>query len=294
MSISHRLALPVLGALVLGLGCEQTPPKPPFTAAQHALLFPIDTGDTHQLGKRVESSSRTDSITCEGCHGRGEEFAAYNCLNCHGETSTTQIAAAHALVPLFDADTEACYQCHRDGKRGVHIEPPPPPGHDAGPEPEVPSHAFPYTAGTAHSPDDDPNNADDYMDRANAQGKSHCGACHASTANLMETLCADCHSDDEPAPETLHTGRLRAAYDTIADCKLCHWTTPLPSSLSMEAHDAVSCTDHYGSQCFTCHNQETLQGSPYEWAIDFAMPAAPVACAPCHAGDAREYPAPCN
>lgn len=294
MPIFRRTALLALCSVALAASC--TPPAPPpntFDEADHEPYFPIGVGAVHQMGKAVQGSPRTTSITCEGCHGGGEEFAQFYCLNCHG-TVDGQIESAHSLVDKFERDVEACYACHKDGKRGVHIEPPPEPGVDAGPVSSHDVDAFPYSAGTPHGPDDDASNPDDYMDRAVAQGETHCSACHASSSDLAQTRCAECHEADEPATETLHTGRLRAAFDDEPDCKKCHWTTPLPSELDLDTHDAASCTDHFGAQCFGCHDPEARQGEPKVWAIDFSVGAEPVECAPCHAGEPRDYPSPCN
>ena len=57
---------------------------------------------------------------------------------------------------------------------------------------------------------------------------------------------------------------------------------------------AASCTDHFGAQCFGCHDEDARQGQPKTWAIDFGFAAEPVECAPCHSGDPRQYPSPCN
>ena len=292
------------GSPLLSAGCPAPPPPPrEFTATDHLRYFPIGVGTTHELGKAVTGSPVTETITCDACHSGSERYAQFNCLNCHGTTPGT-LEAGHELVDGFERDSDACFACHVDGKRGVHIEPPPPPppepepGVDAGPPPPPATDHdrddFPYSAGTAHPPENDPANPDDYMDRAEAQGLSHCTACHADGADRSLTRCAECHADDDPAADTLHTGRLSTAFNTVTDCKECHWTTPLPSELSMDAHDAASCTDHFGAQCFGCHDEDARQGQPKTWAIDFGFAAEPVECAPCHSGDPRQYPSPCN
>ncbi|MBI1945629.1 MAG: hypothetical protein HYS27_08030 [Deltaproteobacteria bacterium] len=299
MLIRACLVVLVLGAPLLVAGCPApTPPPNVFTPNEHLRYFPIGPGATHELDKAVEGSPVTETITCDACHSGSARFAEFNCLNCHGTTAGT-LEAGHELVNGFERDSDKCYRCHEDGRRGVHIEPPAPPppepepGVDAGPPPPPPetdhdNDDFPYSEGTPHGPD----NAA-YMGRAEAQGLSHCAACHADGANRTLTRCAECHAYDDPATDTLHTGRLSNAYDAVNDCKECHWTTPLPSELSMANHDNASCTDHFGAQCFDCHDQDARQGQPKTWAIDFGFAAEPVACTACH-GQARDYPAPCD
>lgn len=293
MPIIRFAVVLAVAALALASTCSDPPLTRGFTAADHEVYFPIGPGAVHELDKAVAGSPVAATITCDGCHGGGDRFAEYYCLNCHG-TITGQLEGAHALVDKYERDVEACFACHPDGKRGVHIDPPPEPGVDAGPVSNHNTDAFPYSAGTAHAPDNDPANPDDYMDRADGQGLTHCTACHASSSDLTLTRCAECHEEDSPGADTLHTGRLTVAFDAVPDCKQCHWTTPLPSELDLANHDADSCTDHFGAQCFGCHDPEQLQGQPKEWAIDFSVDAAPVECQPCHTGEPRSYPQPCN
>ena len=288
MSIPSRLLTPSLAALALAMGCPASTPEYEFSWQQHQLLFPIGPGENHEMGKPVEGSPRTETITCEGCHGGGDQFAQYYCLNCHGVTTGT-LESGHALVPQFEREVEACYRCHARGQRGVEIEIPPEQGVDAGPAPETPAHAFPVGDGTAHGPDNE-----GYMAAVEGQGKTHCNACHASTADLSQTLCAECHNAGDPTAESLHTGIAAGGYNAVSDCKQCHWTTPLPNMLHMSSHDNASCTSHFGAQCMGCHDAEARQGQPYSWGIDSDMGGEPVECAPCHAGDPRNYPQPCN
>ncbi len=287
-----------LATLALAAACPPaTPPPAEFTANEHLPYFPINAGTTHELGKAVVGSPITETITCDACHSGAERFADFNCLNCHGTTAGS-LETAHDLVPGYRRDSDRCYRCHDDGQRGVHIEPPDPepdpePGVDAGPAPVGSDHDrddFPYSNGTPHGPD-----SLRYMERANADGLTHCTACHASGANRTQTRCNECHAADNPPADELHTGSvLSGGFDDVADCKECHWTTPLPAALSMDTHDTVSCTNHFGARCFHCHDQEARQGAPKTWAIDFAPGGEPVECAPCHAGDPRSYPQPCD
>ena len=293
MSLRHLTLALTVASGSLAAGCPATPPQNVFTAAQHQNYFPIDVGAMHELGKPVVGGA-SETITCDGCHGGGTVFAEYYCLNCHGTVAGT-LEDAHALVDAFERDSHACFACHSDGLRGTHIEPPPPPpepGVDAGPPAyDHDTDAFPISSGTPHSPD----SAGDYIGRATEQGLTHCTACHASSTDRTLTRCAECHASDEPSASSVHpAGVVRTAFDAVDDCKQCHWTTPTPSALSKANHDAASCMDHFGARCFNCHDQEQLQGQPKEWAIDFTMGASPVECNPCHTGEPRPYPQPCN
>ncbi|MCC7074462.1 MAG: hypothetical protein IT383_24360 [Deltaproteobacteria bacterium] len=286
----------LLSSFSLSVACPPaTPPDPEFTANDHLPYFPINAGATHELGKAVVGSPVTETISCDGCHSTAARIGDFNCLNCHGTTAGT-LEAAHELINGFVRDSDRCYRCHDDGQRGVHIDPPPPepePGVDAGPPPATSDHDrddFPYSNGTPHGPD-----SLQYMDRASADGFTHCTACHTSGADRSATRCNECHATDDPPAETLHTGLvLNGGFTDVDDCKECHWTTPLPATLSMEAHNDASCTTHFSADCFQCHDQAARQGQPKTWAIDFAMGGEPVECAPCHAGNPRSYPSPCN
>ncbi|OGQ13872.1 MAG: hypothetical protein A2138_18805 [Deltaproteobacteria bacterium RBG_16_71_12] len=266
--------------------CPSAPPPSPLTQGialdDHEAYFPIGEGAKHVLGTGV--------ITCGGCHDGGESFEDFFCFSCHDRPAGS-LATKHGLVSAFRPAEAACLACHPDGQRGTQIGA----GGDGG---GADHPLFPTTPGAPHSSEEDPGNDDDYMDRVARQPDghtTHCSACHGQTSDPLPTRCADCHAaDTDPTVDDAHAGSpLQLAVGAVADCKGCHWTTPLPDMMRRADHDAVSCcTDHHNvDSCFDCHEQQAQDGD-MAWAFDLAMPDGEVICSRCHAA-ARPVPDPC-
>lgn len=295
-SVVVGLFVSVLGAV--GAGCLVAPAAPDLTNGyeekDHEQYFPIGAGASHELGKIADGGPIDDPISCSGCHNGGDSFKEFFCLNCHGQVEG-ELEAKHELIDAFVRENPSCLGCHLDGRPGTQIAPPPSdagPGHDAGPVFDHNVAAFPYAIGTPHSPE----YGSAYMLRANAQGRSHCFACHVQGNPRTDTRCAECHAEDTgPTVTEVHTpDPMPASFAAVPDCKQCHQPTPLADMLRLDNHDAVSCGGAHPDvdSCFDCHDQTRLQGQPKEWAFDFTLPPAPLTCIACH-DDAREYPDPC-
>lgn len=274
-----------VAALLFASCIEQPPPvvTKGFDVSEHEAYFPIGDGAVHELKKPAVDGP----ISCDGCHLADEKFEVFTCLSCHARDARP-LETTHSLIDAFVRVDTACFACHPDGKPGLITGPPPEPGVDAGPV--VDTHSiedFPIGSGSEHGPD----NAS-YMARADAQGVSHCVACHGTSGNRSATLCAECHAaDTDPTLEIAHfADPVQSGYEAVTDCKACHATAPVADLLRMAVHAESTDPDHFNAECFECHDITQFQGAPKTWALDFTMPPPPVECAACHAADPREYP----
>jgi len=69
--------------------------------------FPIYSG-THQ-GKWT---------ACTDCHLNPADFSTFTCIACHAHSNQTQVDGDHKSVKNYTYDSNACYQCHRNGNAG--------------------------------------------------------------------------------------------------------------------------------------------------------------------------------
>ena len=69
--------------------------------------FPIYSG-THQ-GKWT---------ACTDCHTNPADFSTFTCIACHAHSNQTQVDSDHKSVKNYVYDSNACYQCHRNGSAG--------------------------------------------------------------------------------------------------------------------------------------------------------------------------------
>lgn len=53
--------------------------------------------------------------SCATCHVDPSDYSRFDCLSCHGPSQT---ASHHQEVSGYRYDSQACYQCHRNGRGG--------------------------------------------------------------------------------------------------------------------------------------------------------------------------------
>ena len=63
--------------------------------------FPITSGNHH--------------VACNQCHLNPGTYIQFTCTNCHAHTQGT-MANHHASVPGYSWVSQACYQCHPQGR----------------------------------------------------------------------------------------------------------------------------------------------------------------------------------
>jgi hypothetical protein len=83
-------------------GCHSQNAWKPATWNHDAQYFPIYSG-----------AHRGEWNNCNECHTSANNFAVFNCLNCHKKTTTDN---DHKKVKNYNYDSNSCYACHPKGK----------------------------------------------------------------------------------------------------------------------------------------------------------------------------------
>jgi nitrate/TMAO reductase-like tetraheme cytochrome c subunit len=88
------------------ISCHTTTKWVPSTF-NHALYFPIASGDVHRPG-------RWSTCTAE-CHTNTSNFKVFSCITCH-EHNKTSMDSKHSGRTGYLYDSNSCYKCHPKGR----------------------------------------------------------------------------------------------------------------------------------------------------------------------------------
>ena len=190
--------------------CHELNTWRPARVNDHDQFFPIFSG--------VHSGIWTE---CATCHITPGNFSEFSCFNCHGHPQSKS-DADHVGMPGYSYNSQACYECHPDGRSSLFLE------HDA--------QFFPIYSGT-HS-----------------NQWENCVNCHTNPAAPTEFDCTVCHTN--PETDNAHTGMTGYAYNS-PDCFRCH---PDGRAGKFTDHDAQFFPIYSGTHlnqwddCSSCHD----------------------------------------
>ncbi|UCE24955.1 MAG: hypothetical protein JSU74_02580, partial [Candidatus Zixiibacteriota bacterium] len=227
-----------------------------------------DFVDHDALYSPIASGAHSGTWTsCADCHDNPADRTQFNCLACHGATTTDNL---HQSIPGYAYVSTACFGCHPDGARIEFTL------HDAT--------YFPIYSGT------------------HAGVWDECSICHTNPANRSVFSCLTCHEQTDT--DVIHTGITAYTYESTA-CLTCHPTGsggefvehdalffPIYTGTHSGQWDACSdChtdpADRSVFSCTVCHTQSETNPihsgiTSYVWESS--------ACLTCHpTGEGGEY-----
>jgi hypothetical protein len=88
------------------VSCHSTTAWVPSTF-NHALYFPIGSGDVHRPGRWT---------VCADCHNSASNFKVFTCITCHQHSNKTSVDRDHQGTSGYVYESNACYKCHPKGR----------------------------------------------------------------------------------------------------------------------------------------------------------------------------------
>jgi hypothetical protein len=270
------------------------------TRAQHASLFPIETG-AHATNP------------CTDCHTNPGDYRDFTCISCHDHDQQT-MDPAHSGVPGYTYDSPSCRSCHPQGTvmtraqhatffpidTGAHVNT------TCGGCHEVPNDFTIFTCISCHDhaqahTDSTHTGVTGYqysspscrtchpqgvsVTRAQhaslfpiatgAHATNPCTDCHANLGDYRVFTCISCHDHDQQTMDPAHSGVTGYTFDSPS-CLTCH---PQGTAITRAQHDpffpietgnhALACGDCHTTprdytkfECILCHTHVCSQSDP--------------------------------